>query len=280
MSRWFARSAVSKGVLLAAAAFGVGMAGQAAASDFDPWDGQWHTTLTPYVWLPTLDGNVNSRLPDGSNLNVEVGPNDYLTNLNFALMLAGDARNGDWTIGGDFDYVDISANESHIKNVGGTVLPPRERSTDIDVNFKGSILTLFGGYTLAHGGGSNIDFIFGGRGLWLTTDTKWSFAVDYDGDIIARSGKISKDKDYFDGIIGLRGRVALGEGGRWFMPYYIDVGTGSTDFTSQAMIGVGYAYGWGDIEFAFRHLGYDQGSDKLLQDVSMNGFLLGASFHF
>lgn len=284
MARSFAHNAVGKGTLLAAAVLGLGLAAQAGAADYDPFDGQWHTTLTPYIWLPTLDGTLNSKVPrdQGGSFDVELGPNDYLTNLNFALMIAGDVRNGEWTIGADLDYLDISANESHIKQVGGTVLPPRERAVDIDVDFKGTVFTVYGGYTLAHGNGSNFDVILGVRGLWLESDVKWNLASAVEGGdfSFAAVGSSSRDKDYIDGIIGFRGRVALGEGGRWFMPYYVDVGTGSTDFTSQAVIGVGYAFEWGDLEFGFRHLGYDQGNDKLLQDVRMDGFVLGGSFHF
>jgi len=284
MARSIARKNVKRGLLVVSMLAGLGLAGQGMAAGYDPFDGQWHTTLTPYLWLPTLDGTLSSKLPQdqGGNINVELGPNDYLTNLNFALMLAGDVRNGEWTFGADLDYLDISADESHIKTVGGTVLPPRERSTDIEVDFKGTVLTMYGGYTLAHGNGSNFDVILGVRGLWLSTDTKWVLASSVEGGdfTFASAGSTSRDKDYFDGIIGIRGRVALGEGGRWYMPYYLDIGTGSTDFTSQAMIGVGYGYDWGDIEFGFRHLGYDQGNDKLLQDVRLDGFVLGASFHF
>jgi hypothetical protein len=283
MSGSVARKNVKRGLLVVSMLVGLGLAGQSMAANSDPWDGQWHTTFTPYIWLPTLDGTLNSRVPrdQGGSFDVELGPNDYLTNLNFALMLAGDVRNGDWTIGADLDYLDLSANESHIKQVGGTVLPPRERSTDIDVDFKGTVFTLYGGYTLAHGGGSNLDVIVGARGLWLSTDVKWNLASSVEGGdfTFAAIGSSSRDKDFIDGIIGIRGRVALGEG-RWYMPYYLDIGTGSTDFTSQAVIGVGYAYDWGDIEFGFRHLGYDQGNDKLLQNVQLNGFAFGASFHF
>jgi len=283
MARSIARKNVKRGLLVVSMLAGLGLAGQGMAAGYDPFDGQWHTTLTPYLWLPTLDGTLSSKLPQdqGGNINVELGPNDYLTNLNFALMLAGDVRNGEWTFGADLDYLDISADESHIKTVGGTVLPPRERSTDIEVDFKGTVLTMYGGYTLAHGNGSNFDVILGVRGLWLSTDTKWVLASSVEGGdfTFASAGSTSRDKDYFDGIIGIRGNMKLGDS-NWSIPYYLDAGAGSSKLTWQAVLGITYSLSWGNVELAYRHLSYDQKSDKLVQDMRFSGPALGVSFRF
>ena len=53
-----------------------------------------------------------------------------------------------------------------------------------------------------------------------------------------------------------KGRVRLGEG-RWYTPYYADVGPGSSNWTWQALLGVGYAFDWGDINLSIRSLSYD-----------------------
>ena len=42
--------------------------------------------------------------------------------------------------------------------------------------------------------------------------------------------------DLWDGIIGIRGYVGLGQS-KWAIPYYLDVGTGTSAITSQAMAG-------------------------------------------
>jgi hypothetical protein len=64
------------------------------------------------------------------------------------------------------------------------------------------------------------------------------------------------------------------------VPYYADVGTGSSDLTWQAMTGLTYSYGWGDLMFVFRHLEYDEGQDGLLEGFSFSGPAFGARFRF
>jgi len=46
------------------------------------------------------------------------------------------------------------------------------------------------------------------------------------------------------------------------------------------MTGVGYSYKWGDVLLAYRHLYYEQKSDKPIQELQMSGPALGATFRF
>jgi len=62
--------------------------------------------------------------------------------------------------------------------------------------------------------------------------------------------------------------------------YYLDAGTGDSDLTWNAMAGLGYGFGWGELLFAYRHLEYDQPDNKLLQDFSFSGPGFGARFTF
>lgn len=48
------------------------------------------------------------------------------------------------------------------------------------------------------------------------------------GGLITRSHQVSDDASNWDAIVGVRGEVAL-PGTRWFVPYYLDVGTGSSN---------------------------------------------------
>ena len=66
----------------------------------------------------------------------------------------------------------------------------------------------------------------------------------------------------------------------WYFPYYADIGAGDSEITWQLYAGVGYAFKWGDIKLGYRHLHYDQGKDKLIQDMKFKGPLLGVSFRF
>lgn len=93
------------------------------------------------------------------------------------------------------------------------------------------------------------------------------------------SGSRTQHKDLYDGVVGVRGRYTFGDS-KWFVPYYVDVGTGSSSLTWQGSLGLGYAAGWGDVKLAYRHLYYRQSGNKLLHDFSISGPTLSATFRF
>jgi hypothetical protein len=95
-----------------------------------------------------------------------------------------------------------------------------------------------------------------------------------------RSGSSSNSRSYWDGIVGVKGRVMFGADRRWFMPYYVDIGAGDSDLTWQAMTGLGYSWGWGDIVASWRYVDYDLGSNKPLTDLTLNGPALSFVFRW
>ena len=97
--------------------------------------------------------------------------------------------------------------------------------------------------------------------------------------VLPANGRISRDLDLWDAIVGVRGEIELGES-RWALPYYADVGAGDADLTWNLMAGVSYAFGWGDMLLFYRHLEYDQGDSGLLQGFSFSGPAFGARFNF
>jgi hypothetical protein len=71
----------------------------------------------------------------------------------------------------------------------------------------------------------------------------WNFSGDFG--LLGRSGSRSDKVDLWDGIVGIRGQMSLGEERRWFVPYYVDVGGGNhSNTTWQGYAGAGYRYGW------------------------------------
>ena len=112
----------------------------------------------------------------------------------------------------------------------------------------------------------------------LDMDTKTKLTVSGPLPPTLPSAKLRKAVRLWDGIVGVNGRVAFNQ--RWFAPFYLDVGTGDSSLTWQAMGGVGYGFNWGDLTLTYRHLSYDQGSDNLVQNLSFSGPELGVVFHF
>ena len=74
----------------------------------DIFDGQWHFSVTPYVWLPTIYNTTTLNplgISNGVTSKLHSTPDTYLHNLSFAFFLAGEARKGDWSLFTDYLYM-------------------------------------------------------------------------------------------------------------------------------------------------------------------------------
>ena len=252
--------------------------------------GGWTFAVTPYLWLPNVNGTLRySPPPPGSNAGagapeVGTGPNNYLENLSAVFMLSGEARKGKWSVISDFIYLDFDSQKSSVQAVdfGGSLV-----STSLNASTKSSLTglqwTLAGGYTLVDAPQGTLDLIGGVRYLGIEARTDWQLTGTVSGpgsgQTFPASGNISRRSNLWDGIIGVRGRVRFGES-PWFMPYYLDLGSGSSKLTWQGFLGVAYGFKWGDAVFGYRRLYYDQADDKLLQNFRFSGPSFGASFRF
>ena len=249
-------------------------------------DEQWTFAVTPYLWLPNINGTLKYSPPPGGNGAPEVntGPNNYLENLSAIFMVSGEARNGRWSVLSDLIYLDFNGEKSSVKAVnfgGSTVGTSLDASTKS--SFSGAEWTLAGGYAVVDAPLASVDVIGGLRYFGIEARSDWQLTgtVTAPGgaQTFPASGSISRRTDLWDGIVGVRGKVRFGEG-RWAMPYYLDVGSGSSALTWQAFLGVAYAFKWGDAVLGYRRLYYDQSDDKLLQNFRFSGPSFGASFRF
>lgn len=255
----------------------------------------WRYRLTPYLWLPTIDGSLKYSLPPGSGGSPElsVGPTDWLDLLNAGLLLSGSASRGRLSIYSDLVYLSLtSKNDGRVLTVDDTVTVPGTRipipiSADFNLNTRtgldGLVWSVAAGYELASTETSSLSGFVGARYFGVDASSSWDLTADISvpgvGVVLPAQGSIGEDVDLWDALIGVRGQFKLGEG-RWATLYHLDVGAGDSDLTWNAMVGVYYAYGWGDLVFAYRHLAYDQSSNKFLQDFSFGGPGFGATFKF
>jgi hypothetical protein len=232
-------------------------------------------TVTPYVWLPSVDGNLRFETPSGARPEVEASPDDYLENVDMGLLLAGEYRGDDWAIFTDLMYFDLSNESASVRTVsgpGGTQIPIDAGS---QLNFKGGLWTLGAGYELTDYGNYTLEAFAGFRYLGADAQLNWSFSGPLNQ--FPQSGSVDGEEDIWDGLVGVRGEVRAGD---WFFPYYLDVGAGSSDLTLQVMGGVGYRFGGWDIRAVYRHLYYEQGDDSLINNIAMSGPAFGANFRF
>ncbi len=273
----------------------LGSASGAAAAE--PSSDEWQYRLTPYVWLPTIDGTVKYNLPPGGggggSPNVSVGPTDWLDLLNFAALVSGSARKDRFSVFSDFVYLSMtSKGDGRVESVDDAVTVPGTRipiPVDVALNLNtrtdldGLVWIIAGGYALQETETSSLDVFAGARFFSIDVSTSWDLtaAITTPGGavLLPAQGSITSDTDLWDGIVGIRGHFGIGDG-NWSVPYYFDVGSGDSDLTWNAMTGLSYQFGWGDLIMVYRHLEYDQDSDSLLQGFSFSGPAVGARFNF
>ena len=241
---------------------------------------QWSFVLTPYLWVPTARGTLdfNARPPNAGAPSVALEPSRYLHNLDLALMLAFEARKGDWSVLSDLMYLNFSTQKAAVRSVSGPLgIVEVPVNSDTSVGLHSAVWTLAGGYTIARGSSWTLDVIGGTRYMNIEATLDWQFSGGIG--LLPSAGSLSQREELWDAIAGVRGRVKWGNG-KWFTPYYVDAGTGSSARTWQAQTGIGYAFDWGDLAVTYRYLAYDMNDRKLLQSVSFGGVALGAGFHF
>jgi len=251
-----------------------------AAAQVDPFDGSWHYSVTPYLWLPNVNANLSHDFPrlQTDQLKTEIGPNDYLENLEFGLLVTGEVRKGRWSAFTDLIYLDFGNQDTKVRDITG----PRGRELlDLGVqaqtDLSTTLWTLAGAYTVIQKPEFNMDVLLGFRYLELDTDLKWTFVWDSalpELDLV-RAGKVSENKENWDAIIGVKGQILFGNT-PWFMPYYLDIGTGDSDWTWQALLGIAYRFDWGNVNLSIRSLSYDFDRDDT--DLRFTGPALGVSF--
>lgn len=258
-----------------------------ANSAEDSQDG-WQIEITPYLWLPTISGELKYEPPpDGSEkgLVASIGPIDWLKLINGVAMVNGSMQKGRFSLAADFVYLGLKSDNDIVTGTGTDGNQPVDASLNVSMltYFDGITWTLLAGYSLKDTERSSVDIIGGVRFFGVDVRTSWNLVTDItgpDGDLaLPRQGSRTAEVELWDGIVGVKGNLTLGESA-WSVPYYLDVGTGSSDLTWQAMTGFSYGYAWGDLMMVYRHLGYDEGASGLMQNFSFSGPTLGARFRF
>lgn len=266
-----------------------------AATSADETAESWRFGLTPYIWLPTIDGSLKYALPPGSggSPEISVGPTDWFDLLNAALLVSGSATNGRLSLQSDLVYLSMSSkNDGRVLSVDDTVTVPGTRipipiSAALNLNTRTDLdalsWTISGGYQVASSEISSVTAFVGARYLGVDVTSGWDLTAEITvpgtGVILPAQGEIGTDVDLWDALIGVRGHYDFTDS-QWSTLYYFDIGAGDSDLTWNAMAGFAYAYGWGDVLLAYRHLEYDQSADKLLQDFSFGGPGIGFRFTF
>jgi hypothetical protein len=227
----------------------------ASAQAMEPWQ----FGLSIYGWLPSIKGNTTfPPPPGGGGSDISIDAADILDNLQFVLMGSFEARTGRWGGFTDLIYMNLGKTKSQTRDfLLGAQQVPADVTGNLKFDMKSVVWTLAGEYRAVAEPGLEVDAFAGARMVDL--DQKVDFSLSGNIDSIAlpdRSGSRSANVKNWDGIVGVKGRVAFGADRSWFVPYYADVGTGESDLTYQLMTGIGYSFKWGEMVAHWRYLDY------------------------
>jgi hypothetical protein len=242
----------------------------------DSW--KWQGAI--YAYLPDISGKTT--FPGGAGSSATVDAGTIVDNLKFTFMGFLGAHNGRWGVFTDVVYMDLGNTKRGSRDItiGGTPLPA---GADAAINFdlKGLAWTLGGEWRLVSKPTYTMDLIAGARLFNMTQKIDWEVAGNIASIPIAgRSGKSEAKINNWDAIVGVKGRAGFGDGNKWFAPYYLDVGTGESDLTWQAMAGLGYSFHWGEVVAAWRYVDYEMKSGKKVEGITFNGPAIAAVFHW
>jgi hypothetical protein len=252
----------------------------------------WTFAITPYSWLPTISTTFSATGPRGGTVTntISAGIGDYLSKLNFGLMLGGEARYDRFTVMTDLIYVNASITTSDSRfsrlNLGpGPIDIPRELQLDTGTRLATTIWSLAGGYTLLQGDWGNLDAVVGLRMLFLGATTNYQLSDDIllpNRTIgLSRAGTLNLGVTKPEGIGGVTGRINI-PNSKFYLPFYLDAGGGSVPFTWQVYAGVAWQPAdWVDLSVGYRYLSFQSGSkNRGVESLSLGGALLAGNFHF
>lgn len=217
----------------------------------------WENEITIYGWLPTI--SATTPFPDSDDGSVDA--EQIIDDLKMVFMGGYSGRNDTWSVYGDLIYVDLGNSKSHTF--------PNDDVADISLDMKAMLISGGIGYNVVNNESGILDVIAGVRYL----DLKVDLTTD-----LFENRNLSVSKDFTDFVFGVRGLMNINE--NWYIPYEADIGTGDSEVSWQLFAGLGYRYDWGDVKLGYRYLKYDMEDDAIVEDLTLNGAVLGVSIKF
>ncbi len=208
----------------------------------------WQFTAELYGWYASIEGDSAS----GSDIEVET--DTLIDDLDFAFMGTLGARKGKWSISLDAIYMDVE--DDAAGKLGG----------NINVEIENWIVTPLLGYNVLDTGTTRLDIIAGARYMYLESD------------VTTERVDLSYSDHIWDGVVGIRGEIKLGE--KWYLPFYGDIGTGDSDLTWQVQSGIGYRFEAFDVIVAYRYLDWEFDDGSAIDSLNVSGPLAGIIIRF
>jgi hypothetical protein len=239
----------------------------------------WTFAATIYGWFPDIGGNT--RFPAGDT-SIDVPIDTILDHLKMTAQGSFSIQKGHWGAFTDVVYLDVGEAGSRTRHfeIGGQPLPGGV-TTSMDFDLKSLFFTLAATCRVTASPEATLDVLLGARLAKFEPTLDWEFSGNF-GSVTPPplTGTREESIEQWDAIVGVRGQFAFGADHHWLVPYHLDVGTGDSDVTWQAMVGLAYSFGWGDLGVAWRYLDYELASGGTVADMNFSGPAFGVSFHW
>lgn len=241
----------------------------------------WEWDATVYMWLPSVGGDT-SFPPSSGGLSIDVSGEKILDAINFAFMGTVGARKGRWGFSTDIVYLDLGADKKSTREFAlGQIEVPASVDADLQYDLTGWLWTTVGSYALVQHDNYTMDVLAGVRMLDIEQRLDWSFNGDISSlPLDGRSGSSIVEPTPWDAIVGVRGRATFGGERQWSVPYLLDIGKGDSNYTLQAIVGLGYSFDKLEVNGVWRYLEYDFGSNTPVESLSFSGPALGVTCRF
>ena len=222
---------------------------------------KWQFQFSPYFWLASLHGTggVGNR-----TVQVDESFSDIFHSLKFALMGVFEARKDRFVSLTDMEYVSIRDDKA----------TPGPLFSNVDAGFKTFIFDQEVGYRLYDdpAKGASVD-VLGGIRVWhVSTD------LDFGAGILPAT-QIQGSRNWVDGVVGLRGKMALSP--KLFVTGKFDLGGGGSKFTWQIFAGGGYNINEKiALIGGYRVLDVNYNKNNFVYDMNQRGPIMGLGFKF
>jgi hypothetical protein len=231
---------------------------------FAAGDEDWHFTITPYLWLPSVDTKLSVR-----DEPIEVGTNtnsfDVFSKLDYGFLVLGEVRKGKLGLFYDFQTLKLSDD--------GTIYTAEPRDFNYDLTFADATLALE--YRVVDHPRFTLDALAGARALYAKV------SIDVDAVASDRELKGEQTHVWVDPIIGGKCHYQINE--HWGLAAYGDVGgfgVGS-QLTAQVMGSVQYWFTDSvalQVGYRFFTDNFENGGFKF--DTKLYGPVIGLTFAF
>lgn len=251
-----------------------------AVAQVPPDDG-WRFQVILYGYFPDVGGRTSfPHRGIGSDVTVDDGT--ILKDLQGVFMGMAEVSKGRFGLYTDVMYLDVDGSKSGTRDlaIGGVPLPG-DVTASANLNVKGWVWTIAGTYQLVQDSRATVQALAGARLLDVDQTLSYSLGGNVGPlPLPGRQGDLAASQSNWDAIVGAKGRVTFGNDREWFVPGYVDVGTGQSKLTWQAIAGLGYSFRWGEVIAAWRYLDYDMKSGSKIESLDFNGPAIGVSFRW